>query len=61
MKEKLKTTIGNCARCGQDHKDLEFKLFTDAIEDTDGTIWSHWALCPTNGEPILLKVTQTDD
>ncbi len=57
----LKTTIGNCARCGQDHKDLEFKPFKNPVEDTDGTVWSHWALCPTNGEPVLLKVTQTDD
>ena len=61
MKEKIKTTIHNCARCGQNHKDLEFNSFENAVEDTDGTVWDYWALCPINGEPILLKVTKTDE
>jgi len=57
----IKTTIRNCARCQQEHKDLEFRPLTNPIEDYDGTIWNYWALCPNNGEPILLAVTQTHD
>lgn len=43
------TTIGNCARCGGDHRDLKFTPLTQPQEE-----WSHWALCPTNSEPIML-------
>lgn len=55
-KSKFKTTIRHCARCDKDHKGLEFTKFTSPIEDTDKTIWTYFALCPTNQEPILLKV-----
>lgn len=45
-----------CARCGLDHHALEFKLFNgDPIVDSDGTIWERWGICPTTGDPILLK------
>lgn len=52
------TTIRNCARCNKDHRDLLFTALTYPIEDTDGTLWSFWAKCPTNGEPILLKLSK---
>lgn len=53
----LVTSIHNCARCGADHTDLEFKQFIiEPIQDSDGTVWNYWALCPTCDEPILLKV-----
>ena len=56
-KSKIKTNIGNCARCSYDHADLEFKRFKqNHIEDSDGTVWNYWALCPIYDEPILLKV-----
>lgn len=54
----MKTDIKNCARCQQNHDRLEFEKFTNPIEDSDGTLWTHWALCPTNGEPVLLKVVE---
>ena len=58
-KSKIKTNIGSCARCGYDHADLEFKKFEqNPIEDSDGTVWNYWALCPVTGEPILLKVIE---
>lgn len=43
-----------CARCGQDHEPLDFKAFERPVVDQDGTTWTHWAPCPTNGDPILL-------
>jgi hypothetical protein len=46
---EFKTTVKCCARCQQDHIDLEFK----PIENLD--IATHFAICPTNGQPILLK------
>jgi hypothetical protein len=45
--------VKGCARCGQDHVDLDFKEFSRPIVDSDGTVWSQWAICPTTGEPVL--------
>ena len=47
--------VRSCARCGQDHEKLEFKLLTNPIPDGD-FYWTHWASCPTNGEPVLLYI-----
>jgi hypothetical protein len=56
----MNINVGFCARCGEDHEGLEFKLFTHVVDDMDGP-WTHWALCPTNGEPILMKIVSTMD
>jgi hypothetical protein len=46
------SNVRGCARCGGDHPKLEFKKFKNpCIERT------HWALCPTTGEPILMRIT----
>lgn len=48
--------VNNCARCSENH-DLNFIEFSkNPIEDSDGTIWNYWAICPNTNEPILLKV-----
>lgn len=49
--------LRNCARCTGDHRDMEWRPLTRPIEDSNGTRWNHWAPCPTNGEPILMKAT----
>lgn len=56
LADKMHLDIKSCARCKQDHDNLEFASLTHPIEDDDGTIWNYWAPCPTNGEPILMKV-----
>lgn len=49
--------IESCARCGGNHEQsVWFFKFTYPIQDSDGTMWTHWAVCPTNGEPILAKM-----
>jgi len=45
----------NCVRCGDVHHDLDFTRF-DAPMDVGGVQFTHWALCPSNETPILLKV-----
>lgn len=51
--------IDNCARCGGNHTEgVWFFRFTYPIQDKDGTLWTHWAACPTNGEPILAKMEE---
>src|SRR4051812_37308184 len=50
-------SIKGCARCdGDGHKDLVFKEFANPVELDDGTTFSHFAFCPTLGEPILLRI-----
>ena len=41
--------LDNCARCGLRHTDLTFTKLTYPHDN-----WTHWASCPTNGEPIML-------
>ncbi|KKN69206.1 hypothetical protein LCGC14_0443820 [marine sediment metagenome] len=48
-------TVGNCARCGDDHEGLSVVTFFRPIEDhEDGFEWIWWAECPTTGDPILI-------
>jgi hypothetical protein len=51
--EPTSTLVENivcCARCGRDHPRLAFKKFTFT-----GPLYTHYAPCPTNGEPVLLR------
>lgn len=43
--------LHNCGRCGETHAGLVFARFTRANDH-----YSHWCLCPTSGEPILMRV-----
>lgn len=54
--------ISQCARCGDDHDDVEPKLMAQpfAPPEADGLAWTHWAPCPTNGDPILFMITRLD-
>lgn len=46
-----------CARCGTDeHLGITYLPFTYPIDMGGGWIATHWAPCPTNGEPILYCV-----
>jgi len=43
-----------CARCGaEEHLQLAYQPFTNHIDFGDGFVATHYAPCPTNGEPIL--------
>jgi hypothetical protein len=45
-----------CARCGGDHAEVEFHPLTNPPEDV-----SHFGMCPTSDEPILLKFTEAPE
>jgi hypothetical protein len=51
--KKLAITVDikSCARCGQNHDKLIFKLLTQPQKE-----WTHWVLCPVSAEPIMLKI-----
>lgn len=53
--EELQADIGACARCGRDHHGLRFRLLDRPMED-GADAYTHWAPCPTNGQPVVLRV-----
>jgi hypothetical protein len=54
--EPFTSSITGCARCeGEGHENMTWEPLTHPIEDSDGALWTHWAACPTNGEPILMR------
>lgn len=55
--ETFTTDQEGCARCGADrHTDLLYTAFTRPIDLGDLGTATHYAVCPENGEPILLVV-----
>lgn len=52
--------IVDCVRCGGFHRELEAKPLTKpfAPEEAFPVVWTHWATCPTNLEPIMIVKTE---
>lgn len=49
--------LEGCARCdGDGHPGLTFRRFARPIELPPVHVLTHWATCPTTGEPIVLRV-----
>lgn len=46
--------VFGCSRCGGDHPELEFTDFEKPVEVAEGVAFSSWALCPINGEPLMM-------
>lgn len=59
----MKVSVTACARCGADHADLEFRALERhfAPPEASPIVWTHWAACPTNGDPILLSASPAED
>lgn len=48
--------LQGCARCeGDGHPQITFEKLAHPFVENDGTELTHWAPCPTNGEPILMR------
>lgn len=46
-----------CARCAKNHEAVEIHRFSvNPIDD-----YAYWATCPTNNEPILVRVEFVQD
>lgn len=53
-------SVHGCARCGGGHVNkIEWRRLERPVVDGDGTTWTHWCPCPTNGEPILMRFGST--
>jgi hypothetical protein len=53
--EPQQISIRGCARCGGTHEHLRFKVFTFPIENPDGSVYTHFAICPQFNEPIVMR------
>jgi hypothetical protein len=54
-KAKVKVDrLVHCARCGATHEDIVFVRFMVPIRAFGVELYSHWAKCPTSGDPILM-------
>lgn len=54
--EAFTIDLNGCARCqGDGHPDLTFAPLTHDVELDEEEDFTHWAPCPANGEPILLR------
>jgi hypothetical protein len=53
----LESGLAQCSRCGQEHHQgqLEWRKFVMPVRVPDGQ-FEYWAACPTNGDPLLLRV-----
>ena len=49
-------SVRYCARCSQNHYNVEFYLFQNPVHITDVITLPFWAMCPTTGEPLFLKI-----
>lgn len=51
------TDLVGCARChGDGHERLTFALLDHPVPADDGSEpYTHWATCPSNGQPILMR------
>ena len=47
----------DCARCGETH-DVELVPFE---HQSDGAVFTHWGMCSTTGEPVLITFGDSED
>lgn len=51
-----------CARCdGNGHANMTYRQLTHPVVLEGILRFTHWALCPTNGEPIMLLVNPVEE
>jgi hypothetical protein len=59
MKNEFNIGVSKCARCGGDHENIVAKAFTKPVRDDNGDATAtHFAICPTLNEPILVLSIQ---
>lgn len=51
--QQFHTHVLHCARCGGNHDNVLFMLLDNS------NLFSHWGVCPTNSQPILMRVEPT--
>jgi len=52
---RKRVDVSRCARCGRDHRGLEFQRLTNPTDERE---W--FARCPATREPILMEIRETE-
>lgn len=57
-----KISMSNCSRCGVGHTDVETEKLEHpfAPPECAPVVWTHWARCPSNGQPIMVMLAGDD-
>ena len=53
----MKVKIRKCARCGEDHEQLEMDAFVRpprVLSNDEVVVATHWALCPKTAQPVMI-------
>lgn len=59
VKEETIVELSDCSRCALAHRDLVFKQLTRPLyTENNREVYTHWTPCPTNGEPIMMRVLE---
>lgn len=56
----MRIPVLRCARCGQDHAEVEFDEFERPVV-VNGQVLEFYGLCPTTHQPILMQVVVPPD
>lgn len=50
------TTVHNCARCTQNHNNIEFEplVIPMTLKEPPDWTWTHWFSCPVSGQPVMV-------
>lgn len=59
IKDKIIVPVKCCARCEKDHEPMCFLPFKRPAQPPFEKL-THWASCPTTGEPIMLSIVLTE-
>ncbi len=59
--DKMTCDVVACARCGDDHRAVRFEPMARPFAPAEAApiVWSHWAPCPANGQPIMWAMKTT--
>jgi hypothetical protein len=62
MADDITIDLRGCARChGEGHPRITFRPLTFPVRRDETTVYTHWAACPTNGEPIMMLRSPSHD
>lgn len=52
----------NCSRCGIDHDNIDAMRLERpfAPPEASPVRWTHWSPCPSNGQPIMFVISDTN-
>ncbi len=54
----IRVSLYCCGRCGEPHEDLSFERLVRPMRFSG---WTHWCPCPSNGQPIVLRIEGSPD